>query len=83
MSPDLRARLASLAGGEWRGAPHIFDRLSTAFCKKKWGKIKNGISRSLILQGLEIPRVYILLKEDAQRILFLLEIRLTRTFELE
>ena len=40
MSPDLRARLASLAGGEWRGAPHIFDRLSTAFCKKKVGENK-------------------------------------------
>ena len=60
MSPDLRARLASLAGGEWRGTPHIFDRLSTTFCKKsgenkKWNLakpdfIRLGDSESLLLR---------------------------------
>lgn len=32
-----------------QGAPHILALMSTVFCRKMWGKIKNGTSESQCL----------------------------------
>ena len=60
-----------LRGYNQRGAPHIWLCLSSDFLKKscffRWGKIKNGVSKTQYLCGIEIPRGYYRRREVNKR----------------